>query len=307
MTIQQYTLSDIEDIICKGIDSVLDKSIIAIIQEISNQVGSPEYIKTPKFSKKENYNHRKKPDTYEEWGTIRQFVPTQRIIRNDFQQSTDVIRKTLNKITSNTYDTLYPLLIEELDRVILMQDTELDTLGTTIFSIVSETAFYSEMYADLYASLHNTYEFLRKPLGESLSMFEENTKHIQYCNPDVDYDAFCKNNKDNSRRKSVAIFLVNLTKHGIVDVLEVCNIIRNIQERIFTLIELDNNNEIIDELSEISGDMIVAGKVRLNACDIWEDILTNVNNISKMKPREHTSLTNKTMFKHMDIIDHLNK
>lgn len=307
MTILQYTLAEIEDIICKGIDSVLDESIIAIIQQISNQVGSPEYVKTPKFTQKENYNNRKKQHACEDWGAIRQFVPTQRIVRNDFEQSTDVIRKTLNKITSNTYHALYPLLIEELEKVILTQHAELDTLGTTIFSIVSETAFYSEMYAELYASLYIKYEFLRKPLGESLSIFEGNTKHIPYCNPDEDYDAFCKHNKENSRRKSIAIFLVNLTKHPIVDVLDMCNIIQNIQERILTLIELDHNNEIVDELSEISGEMIITGKVTLNTCDIWDNIVTNVKTISKLKPREHISLTNKTVFRHMDIMDHLNK
>lgn len=307
MTIQQYTLADIEDIICGGINRVIDENVIAIIQKISNQVGSPEYVKTPKFSKKENYNNRKKQDTHEDWGAIRHFETTQRIVRNDFERSTDLIRKTLNKITSNTYNALYPVLIEELDKVILTQHTELYTLGTTIFSIVSETAFYSEMYADLYASLYKKYEFLRNALGETMSMFEENTKHIQYCNPERDYDAFCKNNKENSRRKSVAIFVVNLTKHNIVEILEVCKIIQHIQERIITLIETDDKNEIVDELSEISGDMIITGKVKLNKCDLWENIVMNVHNISKMKPREHASLTNKTMFKHMDIIDHLNK
>lgn len=307
MTIQRYTLADIEDIIRSGIYSVLDESIIAIIQDISNQVGSPEYIKTPKFTQKEKHNNRQKQYTHEDWGAIRQFVPTQRIVRNEFEQSTDVIRKTLNKITSNTYNALYPLLIEELDKVVLSQHTELDTLGTTIFSIVSETAFYSEMYADLYASLHNKYEFLRKALIVTMNIFEENTKQILYSNPDEDYDAFCKNNKENTRRKSVAIFLVNLTKHNIVDVLYVCNIIQNIQERILTFIDLDNNNEMVDELSEISGDMIITGKVILNKCDVWENIVTNVKAISKMKPREHISLTNKTVFRHMDIIDHLNK
>lgn len=312
MTLIQYTLSDIDNIINKGIHYTLDESIIKIIQNISDKVSSPEYVKTPKFATKvkESFHHANprghKKHLNEKWDLIRDFEPSRRSNRDGIDKSIDVIRKTLNKITSNTYETLYPVLIQELDKIILSEHSDLDKLATTIFSIVSETAFFSDMYAELYSTLHLKYAFVRKSLVDALTMFEENTKHIQYCNPEEDYDAFCKNNKENSRRKSIAVFLVNLTTHNIVEVLEVCTIIQNIQQRILSLIELENNHEIIDELSEISGDMIMTGKEKLNTCSLWNNIVTNVKIISKMKPKEHLSLTNKTMFKHMDIIDHLN-
>jgi len=308
MTTIQYTLSDIEDIKHNGINYNLDESIISIIQKISQQVGSPEYVKTPKFLKKENKSHHKKlPDReYEDWETIRHFVPTQRVVHEGIERSIDVIRKTLNKITSNTYETMYPIIIEEIDKVLLSQQHDLVKLGTTIFSIVSETSFYSNMYAELFSKLYHKYDFIHKSLYETLNSFQENTKQIEYCNPDTNYDLFCKNNKENTRRKAVAVFLVNLTKHSIVEVSEICEIIHNIQERMFYLIKIENNNEIVDELSEITGSMILSGKDILHTSDKWCKIVNNVNSISKMKPKEQVSLTNKTVFKHMDIIDHLN-
>lgn len=306
MTVKQYILSDIKDIIYSGLDYTLDESIISIIQNISEQVGSPEYVKTPKFLKKEKSQNKKKDPQYEDWGTIRNFKPSQRIMNEGIKYSIDVIRKNLNKITSNNYDTLYPIIIEELDKVILTEDPKMVKLSETIFSIVSETSFYSDMYAGLFAKLYNKYAFLQESLYETLTSFEENTKHIEYCSPDIDYDLFCKNNKENSRRKAVAIFLVNLTKHSIVEVSYICTIIHNIQERMFSLIEIDNNNEIVDELSEISGCMIVTGKDILHTSDKWSNIINNVEIISNCKPKEHISLTNKAVFKHMDIIDILN-
>lgn len=315
MTLIQYTLSDIEDIISKGINYTLDESILKIIQNISDQVGCPEYVKTPKFLTKckefSHHTHVRRDKTVrqksidENWDSIRHFETYCRTTHEGIDGSIDEIRKTLNKITLNTYETLYPVLIQELDKVILSQHSELDKLGTIIFSIVSETVFFSEMYAELYSTLHIKYDFSRKALVDTLTTFNENTAHIQYCNPDVDYNAFCKNNKENSRRKSIAIFLVNLTKHSIVDVLEICTMIQNIQHRILSLIDLCNNNEIVDELSEISGDMITTGKDKLYNCSLWNNIVMNVDIISKMKPKEHVSLTTKTMFKHMDILDHL--
>lgn len=311
MTVVQYTLTDIETIISKGIPYTLDESTVAILQNISTQVGSPEYVKTPTFKKKEhsvsktsrNKNHK----NHENWDMIRNHKPSKRDTLDGVARSIDVIRKTLNKITSKTYECLYPTIMEELDKVVQSENSELEPLGTTIFSIVSETAFFSEMYAELYSKLYMKYEFVRKALVETLTSFEENTKTIPYCNPEEDYDEFCKNNKENARRKSVAVFLVNLSKYQIVDVLDICTIINNIQNRILSLIKTDNNNEMVDELSEISGDMIITGKCKLNSCNVWDTIVSNVNLISKMKPKEHASLTNKTMFKHMDILDHIYK
>ena len=49
----KYTLGQFEDIICNGIDYQLPDEIRQKIQEIADQVGAPEYVRTPQFVRKE--------------------------------------------------------------------------------------------------------------------------------------------------------------------------------------------------------------------------------------------------------------
>ena len=50
----KYSLTDIEQIIFNGFDFNLPDETINIIKELSSQVGSPTYIKTPTFKKKQD-------------------------------------------------------------------------------------------------------------------------------------------------------------------------------------------------------------------------------------------------------------
>ena len=53
----QYTKHDFDAILNDGFVYRLDAETIKIIQTISEQVGAPEYIKTPQFEKKNGRNY----------------------------------------------------------------------------------------------------------------------------------------------------------------------------------------------------------------------------------------------------------
>ena len=91
----RYTLDNINDIIFKGFDYVLNEDTLKIISELSLQVGSPDYVKTPIFQKRENplkteitntnkdygqQKRRKNNKAFEvnddDWETLRTFQPT---------------------------------------------------------------------------------------------------------------------------------------------------------------------------------------------------------------------------------------
>ena len=55
-TVLRYTKADFDKIQMDGFSYTLSPDTMKIIQEIANQVGSPEYIKTPQFEKRENIN-----------------------------------------------------------------------------------------------------------------------------------------------------------------------------------------------------------------------------------------------------------
>jgi len=49
-----YTLNDINNILFQGFDFKLPDETLKIISELALQVGSPDYVKTPVFQKREN-------------------------------------------------------------------------------------------------------------------------------------------------------------------------------------------------------------------------------------------------------------
>jgi hypothetical protein len=51
---QQYSLQDFRTIISNGFQFELPDVTLKLINELSNEVGSPTYVKTPIFQKKEN-------------------------------------------------------------------------------------------------------------------------------------------------------------------------------------------------------------------------------------------------------------
>ena len=310
--LRRYSLTDFENIINSGIVYILDQSIINIIQQLADQVGAPEYVRTPQFSRNDTNSSSRlvRKDRHssqtEKGGLSTNFITSNRPKSEGIDASIDLIRKILNKITTKTYNELFPTLLEELDKLECLNDDEMSRIGDLIISIVSETSFYSDMYAKLYAVLHMKYLFLHKILSKLIGTFKHYTEGITYCNPDINYDEFCKNNKENTRRRSIAVFFVNLVKEGIVGIEQVCDIIEHLQKNISLKLTNENQREIIDELSEISGDMIISGKDVLNISERWENIVEFAETVSKMKVKNYVSLSTKAIFKHMDILDAIN-
>ena len=53
-TMMSYNLTDFHNITFNGFEIKLPEDTLSIISEIAQQVGSPTYIRTPIFAKKEN-------------------------------------------------------------------------------------------------------------------------------------------------------------------------------------------------------------------------------------------------------------
>ena len=64
---------------------------------------------------------------------------------------------------------------------------------------------------------------------KSISEFLELFNNIQYVDPNVDYNLFCKINVDNEKRQSLSLFFVNLMINGVIK-----------KERILSIIKIDN-------------------------------------------------------------------
>lgn len=308
-----YTLDDFHNIMDDGMNTPLDPETIKNIQQLADQVGAPEYVRTPQFVKKDKSdggrgkNRRNKKNVVElgdaDWESIRHFEATQREKKEGIDASVDLIRKTINKMTDKTYSALIGTLHDEFQKVAEASEEELTKLSSTVFSLVSETGFYSEMLASLFIELVERYSYLEKDLERCLAVFQDWCYAINYVSPDENYDQFCSNNKENTRRKSVAKFLVNLARNERIPHTNILELVKNTHNRITSLLDETDMCETIDEMTEIVAILVIEGKDYLSDHKEWDSIITSISTVSKMKSRNHESLSNKTVFKYMDIID----
>jgi hypothetical protein len=305
-----YRRADYDRIRSEGFTFVLPAETIAVIKKISTNVGAPEYIRTPYFEKQRVTKSRLPPieinDT--DWDTLRMFKATQMEKKKGVELSIDKIRKHLNKLTSKTYDTLKTQITDEIDSIIQAikendeLTVELNKIGDVVFEIASGNSFYSSMYATLFNMLMGKYEFMKTILVDKLNTANRIFKDFEYCDPNKDYDKFCKNNKTNEKRRALAQFYVNLMLQDIIPVEKIADMLCEIQTDLLDYIKKENNTNIVEEISELIYIFIKHGMVKLKTLpDEWDVILERIARISVMKVKSEPSISNKTIFKHMDI------
>ena len=216
MLTMRYTLKDITDITFNGFDISLPDETLSMITDLALQVGSPTYIRTPTFYKKEQitkYNvgmddngfKRKKrsnnrsfenePDG--DWDSIRSFQATKLEQKVGIDAQFDLIRTSLNKMSDKNYTESYGKIAEILDHLVSSDTSAEDMLkiGNAIFEIASNNRFYSKLYAELYTSLIRNYDIMRTVFETNFDSFMDLFKCIEHADPDKDYDLFCKINK----------------------------------------------------------------------------------------------------------------
>ena len=153
----------------------------------------------------------------------------------------------------------------------------------------------------------NKYETIKNILHEKFNQFVSLFNNIEFVHPNVDYDKFCDINIINEKRRAISLFICNLLKNEMLKGDDIIHIIFQLQNLLFTNIEKENFVEQNSEISENLFILITNSNIVLKKHTEWKSIINNVDMIKKMKAIEKPSLSNKIIFKHMDIMDHHNK
>ena len=106
------------------------------------------------------------------------------------------------------------------------------------------------------------------------------------------------------------MFYVNLMKLGVVPRDEIASITKELQNYQMSKISEPENKHIVDELSEVIYIMVVNSVSCFqneSGMNEWNSIIERVTSYSQMKVADHPSITSKSIFKNMDILDELNK
>ena len=327
----RYTLDNINQTLFDGFDYKLSEKTLEIISSLSLQVGSPDYVKTPNFQKRENpmkiepkrnigagggggeggYSGRNKRGkaieitSDEDWNLIKTNTKVEE--KDAFTTQIDSIRVYLNKITDKNYIDMRNKIIELIDKLIIENITaeNLSILSYIIFDIASTNRYYSKIYADLYSDLSKKYEVIKTTFEKNLEKFTDLFNNIEYVDPDTNYDKFCEINKVNEKRKALASFYFNLMTNSIISKTQIKDIVKILLTQIYTFILVDDKKSEVDELTET---IIILYKKELYENDYSKEIegLTIneiVHKIANSKVKDYKSLTQKSLFKFMDLID----
>jgi hypothetical protein len=332
----QYDMNDYEEITNAGFICNLTQKTLDIISKLSEQVGAPTYIKTPIFLKKESRvaglgmglgsaisaiatsgngfkkNKNKVSEiTDEDWETIRQFQTTTKHVSEGIQKNMENIRGYLNKMSEATFDKMVNEIKAEISQLIEHETTDenMMKIGHSIFTIASSNSFYSELYAKLFKILMDEHEIFKKIFEDNYKVFMNLFDNIEYVDPKKNYDKFCEYTKTNDNRRAMSLFLVNLMKNNVIEKDEILEIIINLQKLIMKYIAKPDKTNEVEELNENLYIIITSSsnKIKFGSDEGTENIIKDIEFIGMLKPKmkEYPSITNKTIFKHMDIITEL--
>lgn len=334
METQYYTIKDFEDLV---FDTTyrLSSEIMQIIHSLEKEIQivdsandttsnqkKPMYVDKKKQvggnrrsdNNNGKYNRGAKEISNNDWETLRSFKSTKMEVKHGIDKNISDIRVLLNKISNKNYDVQKEVIKSAISEFINEVNASEDCKSITekfskdLFNIMSTNKFFSELYTSLYKELLTDFNFLSEHFLQEITAFKHTIDCIQYCDPNVDYDNFCNYTKINDTRRATTMFIVNMFKNNIIGMETVLDILHYFLQKSLEFIDTENKINEVEEITE-NIFLIVSNCHEFfdeSSETYWKDtILPIIIQISQMKLKEHASLSNRFLFKYMDIIDSL--
>lgn len=305
----QYTLSDFKNKEDSGNIPELESLVIEKINKLASRVGAPTYQKTPVF-KRYTYSKKKKVNeniSSDDWQTIRNFKTTT-LDKNmeGLEAQMDQIRSYLNKLTNDNYKEIsneIKLVIKD----IVDQDNEnyLSKIGVSIFEIGSANRFLSKVYVKLYKELIDTYPIMKNVCTSNFNSFQSLFETFDYCDASEDYDKFCDITKQNEKRKALSKFLMVCVEYSIIEIESMEKIMLDFLGKINNYINEDDKENAVDEIVANLAIMILSSVSVFKKMNSHTKIFKDIEILSGLNVKQYPGLSNKTLFKFLDIVEEL--
>lgn len=332
-TALKYSLSQFTNICSNGFNFEIPEDSYNMINSLSMQVGSiglksrifnkiDSQIKGSESSGSLIKNNKKRRTNKgmevcgDEWETIRTFQSTKIEQKSGVAAEIDQLRLFLNKLTDKNFLDIREKIVEKIDNICSESpsEIELNKVGTMIYDMCTTNKFYSKIFASLFSGLAIKYSWLMTIFNEHYSNIMCQYNNITYIDSEKDYNGFCEMNKTNEKRRSMTTFLMNMAINGFIEKMEVVRILRNLLVMVYNMIDVINNTNEIDELNEniaILFNKSIIDEV-LSKCSEGESedfsvngksIIESVYHLAKSKSKDYKSLSNKSVFKFMDLLE----
>ena len=219
------------------------------------------------------------------------------------------IRAALNKISNKNYDANRDIILGLLQNLVNEQkddvekEKDIEKIGNNIFDIASTNKFFSEIYAKLYKDISEKFpEIFNSILISFLEGFTNTMNTILYVDQKDNYDDFCKYNKENDKRKATSMFITNLLKNNVIQPEVLVNIIKIIQINLTTYMKQENKINEVEEIIENIYILLTNNVIFLKSYKNTE-IISFIQKLSILKPKDIPSMSSRAIFKCLDIID----
>lgn len=294
----RYTNSEVSKIRKSNIKYQVSENVLNTIKSIVKEVGSPTYIKTPSFS---NKKRKHKHDTFTGISLHKMPEKTYPILQE--------IQGLLNKFSEKTFDKLKDQLIALLEKSKSTDEdiTFADVTGK-IYEVVSIQSYNVVLYGKLYSILVELYPEFKELCCVEYNKYMEKFQSIKAVNADTDYEGFCKANKFNDQIRSLSMFYVELLKHDILQVFDIAKLISSLQSNLIDVGQYDTPDENpCIEYSENIFILVTGCYNKLKSYESWDTIQSNILKVRQTDKKLHKNISNKVIFKHMDILDFIKK
>lgn len=320
---QVYTLQDFVRI-SDTVDFDIHDDVITMINMLADKVGAPSYQRTPNFKNRDHRNggrgggnqRRRKKQNMEisdaDWEAIRSFQATELEQKEGIDKLIDNIKGEINKLTDMTYDTQIEKICEILNDLVSNEsfvDNDRNKVGEVIFDIASSNKFYSKLYAKLFAHVNEKFDFMDGVFDLTRKNYMSKLTNIETVDAKKDYEKFCQINKDNENRKALSSFFVNLMKEGVIKTTLIFEIINSLLDKLNENLNSETS-DVVDQLSENINILVSDSWEHFTDDDDFEDdcseLRDRVEYVSLLKAKDHSGLSNKTIFQFMDIVENIN-
>ena len=339
----KYSLNKFQETIFYGFEFTIPDKTVALINELASQVGSQTFVRNTVFSKKEleegvvfgqmgassNFrlgggggaNRRRRGNknmesNNDDWESLRTFQATKILEKSGIDLHIDSLRSLLNKISDKTYLDIQEKIVLKMDEVLAEPDfdEEVSTkVSTAFYDIAANNKFFSKIYADLYANIATKYPFMKTHFNSKYATFIDDFNNMTFVDAKVNYDLFCEANKLNENRKANTQFFVNLASNGF---LEKKLVVMNLKDLLELVMSMINQTDKKNEVDEITENVAILYKKDLidavlddSDCDeedyeiSGDSIADTVTILARSKAKDFKSLSNKAIFKYMDLVE----
>jgi hypothetical protein len=321
-----YSYIEIEAIAFNGFQCSIPQETLDIISTIAVKVGSPAYIKTPVFQRREQsvkstaieppIRRRRAKEIIlgnTDWDVYQQpeLQPTLSVLvqKEGIDAKINQIRVCLNKLSELTYDDNLLQIKTILSMCTDATNDEMYKVGNAIFEIASNNKFFSKLYANIYTDLMKTFHQLTDIFDKNYESYLLLFKNIDYIDPDVDYNQFCINNVFNEKRKAVSAFFVNLSLNGVIPPQHIMNVLKELFESVLTLMVQPNKTnevcELIENIAILYNEQVMKLtdnlETTINHDGVEKTFTQVITQLSTTRMKTYPSLSSKSIFKCMDL------